>query len=65
MAFTVLLGWLIFLLSAHATYLFWIAMGSMILIGLMQTGFVGLLVKRTIVVAKDKIEIKDSDVKIK
>ena len=56
---TVMLGWIVFLLAANAAYLFWIAIGLLVLIGLMQTGFVSLLVKRAIVLNKDSIELKD------
>ena len=61
---TGMLAWIVYLLSAQAVYLFWIAVGLLILIGLMQSGFVALLAKRSIVVSKDKIEIVDKDAKV-
>ena len=63
-AMTGMLAWIVYLLSAQAVYLFWIAVGLLILIGLMQSGFVALLAKRSIVVSKDKIEIVDKDAKV-
>lgn len=60
---TTLLAWIIFLLNGHAAFLFWIAVGLLILIGLMQTGFVALLAKRSLVITKDKIEITDKSLK--
>ena len=57
---TLLLAWIIFLLSGVAHALLTIAIGLLILIGLMQTGFVALLVKRSVVIAKDRFELKDS-----
>ena len=57
---TIMLGVMIYLLSANAAYLFWISMGLLILIGLHQTGFISLLVKRSIVISKDEIRVSDS-----
>ena len=59
MAFTFLLAWIVYLLATSAAFLFWIAVGLMVLIGLMQTGFVGLLVKREISLSKEEIKIID------
>lgn len=59
MAMTVLVGAIIYLLSANAVYLFWIAVGLLVLIGLMQTGFVALLAKRSVVITKEGIDLRD------
>ena len=63
-ACTTLLGWVIFLLSTNAAYLFWIAIGLLLLIAVQQSGFLSLLIKRSILVSKDKVEIIDRDAKI-
>lgn len=62
MSMTLLLGWCIALLSAHAGFIFWISIGLLILIGLMQTGLISLLVKRSVLLSKDKIELVDNEV---
>ena len=64
MSFTLLLGWCIFLLSAHAGFIFWIAIGCLIVILLMQTGFVALLAKRSITInhKEGTIEVRDNEI---
>lgn len=59
---TIMLGVMVWLLSAQAAYLFWISIGLLVLVGLHQTGFISLLVKRSIIVSKDEIQIVDSQV---
>lgn len=56
---TGMLAWTIFLLSNSPGFIFWIAVGLLILVGLMQTGFISLLVQRDILISKDKIVLKD------
>ena len=60
---SIMLACIIYLLSNFAGYLFTIAIGLLILIGLIQTGFVALLAKREIEISKEKVIIKDSDSK--
>jgi hypothetical protein len=56
---TALLAWTIIILQAKAAFIFWIAIGLLILIGLHQTGFISLLVKRSIIISKDEIQMID------
>lgn len=56
---TALLTWIIILLQGNAGFLFWIALGLLVLIGLHQTGFISLLVKRSIIVSKNEVQIVD------
>lgn len=58
-SFTGLLAWLIFLLQAHPGFLFWIALGCLAMIALMQTGFVALLAKRSIIITKEGLTVND------
>lgn len=56
---TAMLGVLIWLLAAQTAYLFWISIGLLVLVGLHQTGFISLLVKRSIIISKDEVQIVD------
>lgn len=58
-ACTVLLYLVITMLSANAVALTWIAIGLLALIAVQQTGFIGLLIKREILLTKEKLAIND------
>lgn len=57
MAMTLMLGYIITQLTPLS--LFWVAMGCLLLIGLMQTGFVALIAKREVEITKDKVIVRD------
>lgn len=61
MSMTGITIWLIWLLQGNPFYLFSIAMGALILIGLQQTGFVAILAKRSITLNKENIIIQDKE----
>lgn len=61
MVMTLLVAIIIFFLQTYAVYLFWIAIALIILIGLQQTGFIGLIVKRSISISKENISINDGE----
>tara|TARA_B100001146_G_C16120882_1_gene407968 strand:+ start:551 stop:721 length:171 start_codon:yes stop_codon:yes gene_type:complete len=56
-----MLACIIYLLSNYAAYLFSIAVGLLILMGLIQTGFVALIAKREVEISKDRIKINDRE----
>ncbi len=58
---SIMLACIIYLLSNYAAYLFSIAVGLLILMGLIQTGFVALIAKREVEISKDRIKINDRE----
>ena len=54
---TVLLGYIVTQLTPLS--LFWVAMGCLVLIGLMQTGFVALVAKREVEITDKKVVVRD------
>lgn len=61
MAMTGYAAWALWLVRENATYAFYLGLSAMALIGIVLTGFAGLLVKRTIrgEVVGNSIEIED------
>lgn len=59
-AFTLILVVLISGLWGYAAFLFWIAIGSMIIILVTQTGFIALIAKREVMIDKSgKVTVRD------
>tara|TARA_Y100000815_G_scaffold268029_1_gene288419 strand:+ start:600 stop:983 length:384 start_codon:yes stop_codon:yes gene_type:complete len=58
-AMTIYAGFTLWFVRESPSRVFWLGVGALILIGIVLTGFAGLLIKRTIRVSRDGIEIAD------
>lgn len=59
MAMTAFAAATLYLVRDKATYAFWLGMAAMGLIGVVLTGFAGLIVRRTVKISRDGIEVAD------
>ncbi|WP_109808429.1 hypothetical protein [Sphingosinithalassobacter portus] len=59
-AMTIYAGFTLWFVRESPSRVFWLGVGALILIGIVLTGFAGLLIKRTIRVSRDGIEIEDA-----
>jgi hypothetical protein len=59
MAMTAYAGCALYLVRAQANLAFWLGMAAMGLVGVVLTGFAGLIVKRTLRLSRDGLEVAD------
>lgn len=59
MAMTAYAAYALWLVKDHADYAFYLGLSAMGLVGIVLTGFAGLLVKRTVRLSKDGFEVTD------
>lgn len=59
MAMTFFAAAALFLVRNQATYAFYLGLAALALVGVVLTGFAGLLVKRTLRISRDGMEVTD------
>jgi hypothetical protein len=59
MAMTLFAACALWLVRERADYAFWLGLSAMALVGVVLTGFAGLLIKRTIRIGRDGFEVSD------